>query len=73
MNTKLLSNRENPHFFICQGGINIINRDTNLIDTLPFENWSIATKYAKSLGKDHFAVFASHMEGDKMVGYWGIK
>ena len=73
MNTKLLSNRENPHFFICEGGINIINRDTNLIDTLPFKDWNTASKYAKSLGKNYFAVFASHMEWEKMVGYWGIK
>ena len=73
MNTTLLSNRENPHYFICQGDINIINRDTTLIDTLPFKDWSVASKYAKSLGKNYFAVFASHMEWDKMVGYWGIK
>lgn len=73
MNTTLLSNRENPHYFICSGGINIINRDTTLIDTLPFKDGKSAIKYAKNLGKNHFAVFATHMEWAKMVGYWGVK
>lgn len=73
MNTALLSNPNNPHYFICEGEINIITRDTNLIDFLPFKDAKEAGKYAKSLGKGAFAVFATHFEWEKMVGYWGIK
>ncbi len=67
MNTNLLSNPNNPHYFICEGKINIINGHTTIMGMLPFKDASFATKYAKSLGQTYFAVFATHMEWEKML------
>ena len=44
-----------------------------MISNLTSEAGEVAGKYAKRLGKNYFAVFATHMEWEKMVGYWGLK
>lgn len=56
-----LSNPINPHYFIFKSnGLNIITKDSIIIDLKPFESAKFANKYAKSIGA--FSVFASHFQ-----------
>ena len=66
INKEFLSSRTNPHFFIVKGcGFNTINADSTIVDFKPFPSANEATKYAKTIGG--FAVYASHMEMDKIT------
>ena len=63
----LLSNRNNPHYIIAKGNINIITTESEIVDFLPFKDSSFADKYAKKLGKRYFATFASTMIYDYLI------
>jgi hypothetical protein len=66
INKKFLSSRTNPHFFIVKGGgFNMINAESTIVDFKPFPSAKEATKYAKTIGG--FAVYASHMEMEKIT------
>ena len=68
MNIELLSNRENPHYFICSGHMNIISRVTDILEIRPFKNASDANMWVKkNLGKNHFAAYATHYVWDAMI------
>jgi len=61
----LLSNRNNPHYFICKNNINVITKDCTIVDFLPFKDALEAKKYSKKIGC--FAVFATHIEYDNII------
>jgi hypothetical protein len=65
INKEFLSSRTNPHFFIVNGAINAINSESTIMDFKPFPSAKEATKYAKTIGG--FAVYASHMEMEKIT------
>jgi len=66
INQSTLSNQNNPHYFIFKSdGLNIITKDSVIIDLKPFSSAKIANKYAKSIGA--FSVFASHFQYDIIV------
>jgi hypothetical protein len=54
---KIISSLSDPHYLICKGDSNLITKTTVLVTIKPFKDEGEANRYAKTLGKDHFAAF----------------
>lgn len=69
----LIGNKENPHFFICSGWIDMITKDTVLYEFSYFKNQAAAQRYCKRLGKSYFPKFASQDVYKKLLKYGQIQ